>query len=115
LETIGLEYNVEHTFSNGVRIGNVPAHKNKMKRSGFRQSWFPESWAERNIKSAGEYVVRNTKNFGDIADGVPVYGTFNNVRVGVIKTKGKSATIFPDSSKQPSSTTKDFWESAPRK
>jgi hypothetical protein len=110
LEKIGMKYNVEHTFSNGVRVGNVPQHKHKIKKRGLGQSWFPEKWTETDIKAAGEYVVNNTKNFDTIKDGVPVYGTYNNVRVGVIKTNGQPATIFPDGSKQPSLSMNGSWE-----
>ncbi|MET1255836.1 EndoU domain-containing protein, partial [Aliikangiella maris] len=110
LEKIGMKYNIEHTFDNGVRVGNIPQHKHKIKKRGLGQSWFPEKWTETDIKAAGEYVVSNTKNFDSVADGVPVYGTYNNVRVGVIKTNGQPATVFPDGSKQPSLTIKDFWE-----
>lgn len=110
LEEIGMKYNIERTFENGVRVGNVPQHKHKIKKKGLGQSWFPEKWTETDIKAAGEYVVNNTKDFDKVADGVPVYGTYKNVRVGVIKTNGQPATVFPDGSKQPSLKTKDFWE-----
>lgn len=33
----------------------------------------------------------------NIADGVTVFGEYNGVRVGVIKTNGEIRTIFPDS------------------
>ena len=39
----GSLFNVLHTYPNGVRVGNVPQHKSRMKRSGREQSWFPES------------------------------------------------------------------------
>lgn len=32
-----------------------------------------------------------------ISDGVSVYGVYKGVRVGIIKTHGKIATVFPDS------------------
>ncbi|WP_377885336.1 EndoU domain-containing protein [Bacillus sp. LR_5] len=35
---------------NGVRVGNVPGHKVKAKRSGSNQSWFPESWTESELQ-----------------------------------------------------------------
>ena len=31
-----------------------------------------------------------------IKDGVRIYGVYKGVRVGVIMTKGKIATVFPD-------------------
>ena len=35
------------------------------------------------------------------SDGVTVFGEYNGVRVGVIRTNGKISTIFPDASSQP--------------
>lgn len=33
--------------------------------------------------------------------GVAVFGEYNGVKVGVIRTKGKMSTIFPDATSQP--------------
>lgn len=43
-------------YDNGVRVGNVPDHKVKAKRTGTNQSWFPENWCESDITNAGVYV-----------------------------------------------------------
>lgn len=48
------------------------------------------------IKRAGEHVTRLRRNRG-VPDGQHMYGTFKGVRVGVIKTNGQIATVFPDS------------------
>jgi hypothetical protein len=101
LDQIKMKYNIVHKFSNGVRLGNIPKHKNPLKRIGTGQSWFPEKWTATDIKNAGEYVVNNTPNFDTIPDGKPVYGVYKGVRVGVIKTGGKPATVFPDGTRQP--------------
>lgn len=37
----------------------------------------------------------------NVPDGVTVFGEYNGVRVGVIRTNGKISTIFPDASSQP--------------
>ncbi|MEJ2406078.1 MAG: EndoU domain-containing protein, partial [Candidatus Thiodiazotropha sp.] len=115
LDQIGMQYNIEHTYSNGVRVGNIPKHKNKIKRSGFGQSWFPEKWTKSDISAAGQYVIRNTNDFSNVPDGIPVFGIYDHVRVGVIKTNGVPSTIFPDGSKQPSLTNIASWETAPNK
>ena len=39
---------------------------------------------------------RITKN-RNVPDGKEVFGEYRGVRVGIIKTNGKTATIFPDS------------------
>nr|WP_246329010.1 RHS repeat-associated core domain-containing protein [Brevibacillus halotolerans] len=100
LEQNGIEYNIETTFPNGVRIGNVPEHKSKGKRTGTGQAWFPSNWNKEDIGRAGEYVANLPQNQG-IADGVGVFGNYNGVRVGVIKTNGEIGTVFPDNSMQP--------------
>nr|WGD63843.1 EndoU domain-containing protein [Bacillus subtilis] len=49
LEKNNIDYNINKVYENGVRLGNVPGHKVKAKRSGSNQSWFPESWKESDI------------------------------------------------------------------
>ncbi|AGX44478.1 EndoU domain-containing protein [Clostridium saccharobutylicum] len=100
LDKNGIEYNIEKEYPNGVRVGNVPDHKVKAKRSGMEQSWFPKAWSESDIQAAGEAVANMSGNTG-VADGVAVFGEYNGVRVGVIRTNGKIATVFPDSAMQP--------------
>ncbi len=100
LKQNGMEYNIEKTYPNGVRVGNVPDHKSKGKRTGTGQAWFPENWSKEDIRKAGEYVT-NMPEHKNIADGVTVFGDYNGVRVGVIKTNGEIGTIFPDSMLQP--------------
>ncbi|RJX41884.1 cytosolic protein [Paenibacillus pinisoli] len=100
LEKNGIEYNIEKTYSNGVRVGNVPEHKSKGKRTGTGQAWFPENWTKEEIGRAGDYVA-NMSAHKDIADGITIFGEYNGVRVGVIKTNGEIGTIFPDNMIQP--------------
>ena len=47
------------------------------------------------IKRACEYVVKLKRN-ANPKDGVPIFGRYKGVRVGVIMTNGKIGTIFPD-------------------
>lgn len=99
LDKYGIEYHIVKTYSNGVRVGYIPTHKNKMKQTGTGQAWFPKTWTSKDIKHAGEHVA-NLKGNRHVEDGVPVFGMWKGVRVGVIRTDGKIGTIFPDS-KQP--------------
>lgn len=95
LDRYGIEYHIVKTYSNGVRVGYVPNHKNRRKRSGTGQAWFPKSWTGKDIKRAGEHVA-NLKANRKSKDGIPVFGMWKGVRVGVIRTHGQIGTIFPD-------------------
>ena len=95
-----IEYNIVKVYDNGVRVGNIPSHKNKFKRTGTGQAWFPESWTEIDIKNAGEYVANIPENV-NIPDGAWIFGEYNSVRVGIIKNNGEIGTIIPDNSRQP--------------
>jgi len=95
LKKQGIAYHVEKTYSNGVRVGSVPGHKDPRKRTGTGQAWFPENWSEKDIRHAGEHVAGLRKN-RTVADGKQIFGVYKGVRVGVIRTKGKIATVFPD-------------------
>lgn len=96
----GIAYNVVKTFPNGVRVGNIPSIKNKMKRTGTGMAWFPKSWTVKDMVRAGEHVS-GLKSNRNAPDGVTMWGTYKGVRVGVIRTNGQIATVFPDSRYQP--------------
>lgn len=100
LDKYGIEYHIVKTYPNGVRVGNVPNHKNPAKAKRNGQSWFPKSWTEKDIRHAGEHVAGLKKN-RRVPDGEKIYGNYKGVRVGVIKTHGKIATVFPDADQSP--------------
>ncbi|MCR1990831.1 T7SS effector LXG polymorphic toxin [Bacillus subtilis] len=100
LEKNNIDYNINKVYENGVRVGNVPGHKVKAKRSGSNQSWFPESWTESDIAAAGAKIAE-LPEFANAENGVTIFGEYKGVRVGVIKTNGEIGTIFPDATKQP--------------
>lgn len=95
LDKYGIKYNIVKTYPNGVRVGNVPNHMNKFKREGRGQAWFPSSWTEKDIRRAGEHVAELKRN-RNVPDGETIYGVYKGVRVGVKRTNGKIATVFPD-------------------
>lgn len=99
LKKYKIGYEITKTFSNGVRIGNVENHPNEIKKIYSGQSWFPSSWTNKDIKKAGEHVA-SLKHNRHTPDGKIMYGTWMGVRVGVMKTNGKIATIFPDVNQQ---------------
>jgi len=95
MEKNKIQYNIVKTFSNGVRVGNIPSHKDKNKRTGIGQAWFPKNWTQKDVVAAAEHVSSLKKNV-HTKDGVAVFGNWKGVRVGIIKTKGNIATVFPD-------------------
>ena len=99
LDKYHIPYNIEKTYSNGVRVGNIPTHQLKGKRTGTGQAWFPRSWKEKDIRHAGEHVAGLAANRNK-HDGERMYGMWKGVRVGVIKTNGKIGTVFPDIDQQ---------------
>ncbi|MEE1306020.1 MAG: EndoU domain-containing protein [Agathobacter sp.] len=100
MDANGIPYNIVKEYPNGVRVGNIPNHKNKFKRTGTGQAWFPKSWTDTDIKNAGEYVANLPEN-KNVSDGTWVFGEYNGVRVGIIKNDGEIGTIIPDNSRQP--------------
>ena len=96
LDKYGIRYNIVKTYPNGVRVGNIPNHIQKANRKEMGQAWFPKSWTDKDIRRAGEHVA-GLKGNRRVADGKKIYGFYKGVRVGVIRTNGKIATVFPDS------------------
>lgn len=90
----GIKYNIVKTYSNGVRVGNIPSIKNQLKRHGTGMAWFPKNWSIRDMIRAGEHVSGLKHNRG-AKDGVTIWGMYKGVKVGVKKTNGQIATIFP--------------------
>jgi L-aminopeptidase/D-esterase-like protein len=93
LEKNNVPYNVEKTYVNGVRVGNIPSHKKTRKQSGCNQSWFPKHWSDAKIKRAGQVVARGEK----LDDGQTKFGHYGRVNVGIKRTNGEISTIFPAS------------------
>lgn len=96
LDKYGIRYNIVKEYPNGVRVGNIPDHTKKRKKTDIGQSWFPESWTPKDIRRAGMHVAGLKKN-RHVPDGKIVYGMYKGVRVGIIRRHGKIATVFPDS------------------
>ena len=68
----------------------------KLNRSVFimHRLRFPKKWTATDILKAGEYVAK-LNDYENLKDGVAVYGMYKGVKVGIMKTDGKIATIFP--------------------
>ncbi len=95
LDKYHIAYNITKTWPNGVRVGNVPDHRDKRKAKANNQAWFPRHWTAKDIKRAGTHVA-GLKHNRNTPDGKPIFGVYKGVRVGVIRTHGRIATIFPD-------------------
>ncbi|ACI60324.1 EndoU domain-containing protein [Ureaplasma urealyticum] len=96
LKRLRIGYEINLIFENGVRVGNVENHKNNCKSKNNGQTWLPKSWTDKTILKAGEYVSKLKKNI-NAPDGKIVYGTYRNVRIGLIKRDNKIVSFFPDS------------------
>ena len=90
-----IKYNIVKTYSNGVRIGNVPNHISKYKRRENGQAWFPSNWTQKDIVAAAEHVS-GLKHNSHKAEGITMYGKWKNVWVCVIKRNGTIASVYPD-------------------
>lgn len=95
LEKEGIEYNIVKEYPNGVRLGNIPSHREKYKQSGDRQAWFPKDWTEADIKAAGKELA-NSEEARNVKGKAIIKGTYKGVNVGIIVENGKIKTIFPD-------------------
>ncbi len=107
LDKYNVEYNIVEEYSNGVRLGNVPTHKEKKKKIGKNQSWFPPDWNENDIRKAGEYVA-NLKNknkyileeikYNDVPVVLYKYANYNDVTVCICYNFSERTikTVFPD-------------------
>lgn len=91
-----IEFNIVYTYENGVRVGNVPKHRDRRKQRGTNQSWFPSNWSQDDVVRASEYVTKLKRNTNR-PDGYKMWGKYKKVWVYVVKTNGKIATVFPDS------------------
>ena len=58
--------------------------------------FFYQKKHENDIRRAGEHVAGLKRN-RKVGNGIPIYGVYKGVKVGVIRTHGKIATVFPDS------------------
>ncbi|WP_283682691.1 phage minor head protein [Parablautia sp. Marseille-Q6255] len=88
----GIAYQITDTLDNGVRVGNIPSSKTKMKRNGNGQTWFPEEWTEDDILAAGTYVA-NTAPLTD--DGYIQTARYNDVVIRVLRNKDDIGTVYP--------------------
>ena len=53
LEKYHIKNNVVQTYHNGIRVGNIPESKNKLKQSDIGQTRFAKNWTAKDIKKAG--------------------------------------------------------------
>ncbi|SCM96389.1 Uncharacterized protein BWINRASL_03486 [Bacillus mycoides] len=97
-----IEYNIVEVLPNGVRLGNIPSHKEKPKKTGKEQSWFPESWTDQDINEAAVYVANLQDKNKYLLEETPYiirkYANYNGVTVAIVYDKKRHSvtTIFPD-------------------
>ena len=94
LASKNIEYSVLVEYNNGVRRGNISIHKTRKKRIGDAQAWFPKSWSEKDIKSAGQHIMKLKRN-QKRENQKPYIGTYKGVKVGAYTVSGRISTIYP--------------------
>jgi hypothetical protein len=92
MDNHNIKYNIKKTYKNGVRVGNVPEHINRKNRENANHSWFPKNWGRDQIKKAGQAIGSKSSK-----DENHTTGKYKNVTVTIIRSRGKIATIFPNS------------------
>lgn len=98
------EPKITKTYSNGVRAGSIPHHKNPADREPEGHAWFPKNWTNKTIRAAANYVARLKRAQG-VEDGESIFGTYKGVAIGIKKRNGRIVTVFP-SFNQPTTTSK---------
>lgn len=103
LEKRGIPYNIVHTYPNGVRVGNIPNHSAKAKRSGTNQSWFPKDWSDNDIQKIGESVLNSPCSTVTTlpSGGTMTSGHYKGVFIRVVIDPKGNGSIFPDNNTQP--------------
>lgn len=93
LEKQKIPYKIEASYPNGVRLGNMPTHKQTRRRQGNFHSWFPKNWNKKTIKKAGEKVINSIPY--KLPDNKTTFGIFKKVKIAIKRNNGKVTTVFP--------------------
>ncbi len=103
LESQGINYKIEKTYKNGVRIGGVENHGDPERKLGQTgQAWFPENWTGDDVLVAGTYVANFPENVREIINegkliGYRKFSKYKGITIGVITdSEDNVRTIFPD-------------------
>lgn len=92
----GIEFSIVRTFTNGVRLGHIPKHKERFKRTGMTQAWFPPDWDDDKIMEAGTAVANSG---APLQMGYYKVGEYEGVMVRVLFAtdgSGKIISVCPD-------------------
>lgn len=86
-----------------VRVGNIPSHSVKAKRSGANQSWFPEGWSDDDIRKADQIVLNSPCSSVTKlpSGGTLTSGTYKEVYIRVMIDSNGGGSIFSDNNIQP--------------
>lgn len=99
-----INYKIEKTYENGVRIGGVEGHEENIKRLGNTgQAWFPTNWNDDEVLKAGTYTINKPAKRKVIASddgtitGYEFFQEYKGVTVGIYTDlQYNVGTIFPD-------------------
>ena len=101
MDANSIKYEVNKTYSNGVRVGNIPNAKESFRQTGNHHSWFPKNWTDKTVIAASEYVLKLKKNAG-ATEGMKITGTYKGVSIIAWVGKNGISSIYPDVKSQPS-------------
>ena len=87
-------YDIDSSYSNGVRFGHIVQHLNSRDRKTNGHAWFPEHWSRLDIKKAGEHVSSLKRN-RRLLNNMRYTGRYQGVSVGIIARGGRIQTVFP--------------------
>ncbi len=95
LEQNKIPYEINLTYNNGVRVGNILNAKNKFFKEGNNHSWFPINW---NIDTINEAVKYLTKDIETIpVERSSITGEYKGVRITIVFGKnGSISTVYPN-------------------
>jgi hypothetical protein len=94
LEKHKLPFGINKTYDNYVRSGHIDCHKKSSDRRERGHMWFPKSWSNVKIKTAGIHVANLKKNH-KVSDHRPMHGKYDDVDVVTYKSKGRICGICP--------------------
>lgn len=101
LEEAGFPARINKILPNGVRVGEIPCHKDVVKRCHNGQAWFPEDWTDDDVLTAATYVINQPENHMSKYLYIGKY-EIHGEEVRLIMYNNDNGLMYPDKDNQPS-------------